>query len=1039
MNKTLHYLCAALLGAGMLHTTPPLCAQEGTDVTDKYLQNAGFDNNPTATDESWAGTERMYLPESWTLTNSIGSWGRCITVNYGITFSSLPDVFNSVQPPASDINEESNGAVFMMSGSWGSTIQLGQAVTLPGGKYELQYEVINQYTDGNIQANYFGFVPDSGTAVYDTETSFSDSWQRRTVSFTIEEENTEGYISIGLLGNSNGASSNGKLAVDNIRLIYYGVDKTELDSLIAEATGLYEANSSADGASDFYSAIQAAQEVSDDVNATQSGVAGAIAALQEAIAQFRFGIASEENPLDMSSLIANAGFETNSGDRDQTFTGWTKTGTSSSEFCIRTNREDEFEDYGDGTAYLQYWVSSTSTVPDFSVTQELTGLPQGIYELTAAGRYGGDGFYLVANEERTAIGELGDYTVRALVTEEGTLTIGVVAENGTSNFPRADYFRLAYLGNNAEDLKPYYQELMDEAQSLAGEKMQGTVLDTLNAAITAFEEASTPEGLEEAIEELKAAIESAQASIEVYSAFKAVIDSYAPENYLGGLPEVLTGAVSAAGEAYEAAEKDDFSEEIAALKAAHDEVSPSLIISGDMTRFIIEADMTIEDMDASAWKLETSLDGDWQTLDVSGGQYLGMDGTALEHWNDRYDGSKRNITIYQAVTDVPNGVYTLSCAAFAVYEEANSSSQDKTGVVFYANGVETAVPITWSTPNSQIYTVENVRVTDGTLEVGLKATGAYCNWLVIDNVVLTKTNQTLVLDDQEPFDATVDAATSASYTRAAFSNGEDSTANYENSRGWQTICLPYDVESITSVKDGSTITLLPVTDGSFDDGVDDTDEANAHPFWLYAIDEDGDLSPATEIKANVPYLMLVPNDEEYYEAFYNIPGDITFTGSAIAATDLQEQAGSEYNLTGYFGGASDSLPAADGKTYYALNKEGSEFVQDSIQAIASFQAFATVDQDPQSAPQTLSIINAGDGTITALPGIEEALADRTQDITVYTADGGLRIESAKDCTVNVYSIDGMLLQSVRVSAGGSEFVALPAGKYVANGKVVIAQ
>ena len=170
-----------------------------------------------------------------------------------------------------------------------------------------------------------------------------------------------------------------------------------------------------------------------------------------------------------------------------------------------------------------------------------------------------------------------------------------------------------------------------------------------------------------------------------------------------------------------------------------------------------------------------------------------------------------------------------------------------------------------------------------------------------------------------------------------------------------------------------------------------------------------------------------------------IPRGITFKGNAIAATDLQVQDGSDYDLLGYFGGTAESLPVQESTTYYGLDAEGSAFVQTGFAPIASFQAFATLPTTPQAAPQTLSIFDDGDGQLTALPNIREALGDRASGIQVYTADGGIRIESAKAGSVTVYTVDGQALQTVALTAGGSEFVALPAGKYIVNGTVVIAQ
>ena len=562
--------------------------------------------------------------------------------------------------------------------------------------------------------------------------------------------------------------------------------------------------------------------------------------------------------------------------------------------------------------------------------------------------------------------------------------------------------------------------------------MQKEIQDNISYAINAIYTASTPEEIETAINDLTTSMAAAKASIQIYAAFKNIIDSYDAANYQGAtLPAAIAEAKGAAENAYESAEKDNFSEEIAALNAAQASVA-SLVISGNMSTLINDPTMD-GGKTATVWQHESNVTDQigFQGLQTND-KYPGMNGWALEIYTNKNNGSSRTQKIYQTIENVPNGIYNISATAFAVYQKDDSKNQRKDGVALYANDKETEVPITWNTPNSQIYTVENVEVTNGTLELGLKATNAYCNWMVIDNVTLTKVDETLILNETEVFNAPVAAATSVAYTRSAFTNNESTKVNHETLRGWQTICLPFDVMEISA----NDMTLLPIMDATFNDGVDET--GNAHPFWLYAI-IDGELSPATEIKANVPYLMLVPNDPGFYAPFYNIPGDITFKGNAIAATDLQVQDGSEYDLLGYFGGAAESLPVQEGTTYYGLDAEGSAFVQTGFAPIASFQAFATLPTTPQAAPQTLSIFDDGDGQLTALPNIREALGDRASGIQVYTADGGIRIESAKACSVTVYTVDGQALQTVALTAGGSEFVALPAGKYIVNGTVVIAQ
>ena len=357
MNRQLHYLCAAFLGAGMLHITPPLCAQnevnQGVDVTEQYLINPGFDINPTVTSDSWANSGKTFLPENWSAINTGGAWGRYVTVNYGLNFATLPDVFNSVQPPTTDINGNNAGAALIMSGAWTSTVQLGQAVKLVGGIYELQYDVINQNPGQPIQANYFGFIPTSGTATYDTEVTFSDSWQQRTVQFIAREDETSGQISIGIYGHNTGSGNSAKLAVDNIRLIYYGIDKSTLTSIIEEANKIYNEGQTTAGAPALKSAIDAAQEIANKADASQGEVSSAEEALAAAIKQYPFDNATPENPLDLTSYIKNPTMET--------ATDWTWTGDIQNK-ALATNKTEAAIDGAFTGNFYEGWNPSKYTV-----------------------------------------------------------------------------------------------------------------------------------------------------------------------------------------------------------------------------------------------------------------------------------------------------------------------------------------------------------------------------------------------------------------------------------------------------------------------------------------------------------------------------------------------------------------------------------------------------------------------------------------------------------------------------------------------------
>lgn len=260
-------------------------AQE--EVTATYLKNADFDSQPTFTDNS-GETEaelsgRAYLIEGWTK-ESNDDWFRAATSNYGLEFESIPDALNSVNPPANDINGEAEGAVLMMSAAWGNTAQMSQSVNLPAGTYELSYDVLNQNAGRSIETNLFGFIPEEGTPVYGTTTTFSNTWTTETVKFTLNDA-TQGKISIGIKALSKGSGDNGKLAIDNIKLYFTAAKLSDLEAAIRTAQEA-TADGSA-GESYMKTAIAQAQEIYEKGDkATASEILTAIDALNQAVSLY---------------------------------------------------------------------------------------------------------------------------------------------------------------------------------------------------------------------------------------------------------------------------------------------------------------------------------------------------------------------------------------------------------------------------------------------------------------------------------------------------------------------------------------------------------------------------------------------------------------------------------------------------------------------------------------------------------------------------------------------------------------------------------
>jgi hypothetical protein len=298
----------------------------------------------------------------------------------------------------------------------------------------------------------------------------------------------------------------------------------ELQTAILEAQVLYDA--AAAGAAELSAAIEKAQSFL--TSESPVSVMNAVSELRAAIFTYKVANASAANPLDLTYFIANPDFETYTGDKDRTITGWTKTGPDYSEYCIRTDGGPKSGAFKSGNGYFQYWSSGK---PDFSISQNLSGLPNGKYILTAAagGDAGTTGTYLYAGSNEVEVTADNDYSVSTLVLD-GTLTVGFKSVSRTVNWAYADNFRLSYVGQySVADYADYLKGIVLNAQKLLTQKMQNSAKQTLEAAIVQAQQAATAnppvsEDISAAKELLETAIETVNLSVQSYAALQTAID-----------------------------------------------------------------------------------------------------------------------------------------------------------------------------------------------------------------------------------------------------------------------------------------------------------------------------------------------------------------------------------------------------------------------------------------------------------------------------------------------------------------------------------
>ena len=221
----------------------------------------------------------------------------------------------------------------------------------------------------------------------------------------------------------------------------------------------------------------------------------------------------------------------------------------------------------------------------------------------------------------------------------------------------------------------------------------------------------------------------------------------------------------------------------------------------------------------------------------------------------------------------------------------------------------------------------------------------------IQNVVINGVAQEITLSDEsnwycpQPF-----TAEKISYTRTFSQETQISV-----SRGWETIALPFNVQTITHATKG---VISPFGNNS----------GNYH-FWLRRLTSNG-LQSMQQIEANTAYLISMPNSSEYSEE-YNLAGEVTFSAenADVPETSPVHDEYGNYVMTPVF-------ERWEAQQYvYALNvgearggyPEGSVFEQ-NYRELRPFEAFTKHLTDGGS--RFLSLEDLNNGNVTGLQEID---------------------------------------------------------------------
>ena len=235
--------------------------------------------------------------------------------------------------------------------------------------------------------------------------------------------------------------------------------------------------------------------------------------------------------------------------------------------------------------------------------------------------------------------------------------------------------------------------------------------------------------------------------------------------------------------------------------------------------------------------------------------------------------------------------------------------------------------------------------------------------------------------------------------RISYTHNYQQKTSIGKSQGWETLALPFTVSSITHETNGE---LTPIAvDGA------------ARPFWLYELGDNG-LEAATQIKAHIPYVISMPNDDAYGDE-YIMAGRVTFSAQNVqinTSRGVTVSNGSRRFVPTYQ--RVDASP-----TVYALNvgKEengnapGSAFIANSRE-VRPFEAYSV---HIGNGSRVISLSSLGGGDVTGI------------------IDAALNGESDSEI-VKVHTLSGVFLKQ---GPRGEVLRSLPKGVYIINGKKVI--
>ena len=521
---------------------------------------------------------------------------------------------------------------------------------------------------------------------------------------------------------------------------------------------------------------------------------------------------------DFTKAIVNPGFEFGNT------LGWTYA-TSIDHGAKSTSNSTYAMQNSEGDYLFNIWDAG------HTISQTISNLPTGLYELKAVIANGGAKVYLIANDVHegfttNAEGYIGtEVSVKVAVTD-GNLTIGASGCNNDDDqtfsevgvwWYKVDNFRLFYYGDVVTD-----EDAAALLATVPTGKMNSDVQTALNNAVSAFESHKSTDNYQA----LHTAIENANASIEAYTNAKSAIDEAKDIQEKNNV--VTAAAATTFAEAIAAIETPYNNGTLSNDDANNAGNSLGVVVSGWHANANGAAVKYME----SAWDMPGNFEdyyiNTWSTEGNSDGSNFKV--PFVEYWIGSGSLNAKTLTATQEGL-TPNGIYTVSVWA----RVAGSSKVANSITLQVGEGSTTdltAGPQIGSTGRYlDTFAATGLADADGKLTIKINvAAESNINWLSFKNVKYTEVESA----SSEDYDALANAIATAEANTLGFE--VDEYAPYNNVAAIEalTAAKAIDADAVNAKADVEAATTA-LTNATW---TANTEEVNA--FY------DGDFSECAE-------------------------------------------------------------------------------------------------------------------------------------------------------------------------------------------------